>query len=291
MGLLKKLFNKKQTTPKESMPKVESNPVKTTSDNYSKPKPVPIRTVTPIGMKLKNELKEVDRLANIEQGLNNKIFSEEGYYGSEISKKEFGVFKEDLNNYLENNPKDFITRGARTSGLKLEFIFLSTEEEIKIYKLFGEGLYYEEDLKQYEKAIEFYKEVDKLNKIVYKDEIEELVREHGEKDYLFSGKAKDRIRMCEDSIFRREVKKLEDEAKQLEETNPKEAIKKYENLNKVNPGLKKYNNRIFRILELEAKKLEKTNPNEAIVKYKMLNELNPGLKKYNKRIEIVKRKL
>ena len=45
------------------------------------------------------------------------------------------------------------------------------------------------------------------------------------------------------------------------------------------------------MMELEAKELEKTDPLEAIKKYQELNELNSGLKKYNKRIEIIERKL
>ena len=43
--------------------------------------------------------------------------------------------------------------------------------------------------------------------------------------------------------------------------------------------------------EAEAKELEKTNPAEAIKKYQELNIKNPNLKKYDKRIEILERKL
>ena len=45
------------------------------------------------------------------------------------------------------------------------------------------------------------------------------------------------------------------------------------------------------VSEEEAKELEKTNPQEAIKKYEYLNEIRPGLKKYSKRIEIIERTL
>lgn len=44
------------------------------------------------------------------------------------------------------------------------------------------------------------------------------------------------------------------------------------------------------IQEAEAEE-EKTNPQEAIKKYEHLNEIRPGMKKYDKRIEIIKRTL
>lgn len=59
----------------------------------------------------------------------------------------------------------------------------------------------------------------------------------------------------------------------------------------LNPDIKKYDRAIIKISEAEAKELELTDPSEAIKKYEELNILNPGLKKYNKRIEICKKKL
>ena len=52
-----------------------------------------------------------------------------------------------------------------------------------------------------------------------------------------------------------------------------------------------YDGAIIKIYEAEAKELEKTNPGEAIKKYRESNIKNPNLKKYNKRIEILERKL
>lgn len=286
----------------DNKPRIQRNSIESSANGTKKeineptPKAPPlisnefyIRKVTPMGKKLKKELKEVDRLATRESELLDKLGDKE-YYGSEKSKEEFKEFNEYLNNYLEANPKDFITRGARQCGLTLDAIFYSNEDEIKIYELMGKGLYYE-DLKEYDKAITLYEEAYNLDKIVHKDAIEKLVRENGEKDYLFGAKAKSRIRICQGNKERDKIKKLEAEAKELEETNPAEAIKKYEHLNKINPGLKKYDRTIFKIYEAEAKELEKTDLKEAIKKYEELNILNPGLKKYNKRIEILKRKL
>ena len=119
-----------------------------------------------------------------------------------------------------------------------------SNDERKILALAGKGFYLENELNQYEEAIEAYKEADKLTMVVKKEEIEKLTEEHGERDWLYTGKLRQRIKICEDKIFRDNIKKIEAEAKELEKTNPHEAIKKYEYLNKIRPGLKKYSKRI-----------------------------------------------
>lgn len=207
----------------------------------------------------------------------------------------------------------------------------ASKDELKIFELLGKGLYYETDLEDYDKAIEIYNEVDVLNKETFKSEIMELVRDYGDRDYLYSAKAKDRINICNNKKKRIRIKELEAKANELSETNPKEAIniynqlnelnpdvqkynkaifkirefeaeeiaktntaeaiKIYEELNMLNPDIKKYDRAIIKISEAEAKELELTDPSEAIKKYEELNILNPGLKKYNKRIEICKKKL
>ena len=53
-----------------------------------------------------------------------------------------------------------------------------------------------------------------------------------------------RLRITKNKLIRREIKKMEKEAKELEQTNPSEAIILYEQLNELKPGLKKYNKRI-----------------------------------------------
>ena len=45
-------------------------------------------------------------------------------------------------------------------------------------------------------------------------------------------------------IFREKTKEMEKEAKSLEETDPEAAIRLYEELNRLRPGLKKYDKRI-----------------------------------------------
>lgn len=236
------------------------------------------------------EQTEREKLINKEKVLNDKLWNK-NYYGSEESKAEFKELKEEKEEYFKNNPKDFIYRAVEFYKLNWSYLEAKpNKERDKILELVGMGLYYEE-LGEYDKAIEMYNQSININEETFKNEITDLKNEHGDGNYLYSGKAMERIEVCKGYIERNKIKELEAEAKELEETNPKEAIKKYENLNKVNPGLKKYDKAIFKIYEAEAKELEKTNPAEAIKKYEYLNEINPGLKKYDKRIEIVKKKL
>ena len=228
---------------------------------------------------------------NREIELHSKMWEEEGYYGSEISRIEFRELNSRKRQYLDNNPKDFLIRGLNIFPVLWCSLEEATPETKEMYTIMGEGFYYEKDLEQYNKAIEFYKKANALTWKYEGDRLRELIEEHGEGDYLDTARQMERIRTCENKIFRLKVKKLEAEAKELEETDPTGAIKKYEELNEFNPGLKKYNKRIYRMLELQAKEIEKTDPEEAIKRYEELNILNPGLKKYNKRIEILKRKL
>ena len=62
----------------------------------------------------------------------------------------------------------------------------------------------------------------------------ELVRDYGDRDYLYSAKANE-----------------------LSETNPKEAINIYNQLNELNPDVQKYNKAIFKIREFEAEEIAK----------------------------------
>ncbi len=52
-----------------------------------------------------------------------------------------------------------------------------------------------------------------------------------EREYLYSAKTLDRIGICENIKKMHKIKEIEAEAKELEETDPKEAIKLYEYLN------------------------------------------------------------
>ena len=233
-------------------------------------------------------LTELDKLINRQIELYTKMNNEEGYYGSDISREEFREFNNDVATYLENNPQDFITRGAKYNGALLGYPLTAPKDEVKIFGLFGKGLYYETDLKQYDEAIAIYNEADKLNMEFNKNTIRELVRDYGERDYLYSAKAKERINICNNKKKRAKIKELEAEAEELAKTNPAEAIEMYNYLNELNPDVQKYNKAICNIREVEAKELAKTNPAEAIKIYEELKELNPYVQKYDRAIFKIK---
>ena len=316
MGLLKRIFNKKSEKPKEPIKKTtgsakEQNSFKPVETKKSEPKTVktetfetdrayvkiikedgkpPIRIITDKEIP-SDELTELDRLKIKQSQFVQHQMADEDYYWSDEAKEDAHRLKAELRNYLDNHPKDYVIRGAELYGCLWEYTDRIPIDEKEILRLIGMGYYHEKDLNDYPEAIKIYNKALKLTWDTIGDELEELIEEHGEGDYLYVATIKQRIRVCENIIHRAKVKELEAEAKALEETNPKEAIKKYEELNEINPNLKKYNKRIYRMMELEAKELEATDPLEAVKIYAELNVLNPGLKKYNKRIEIIKRKL
>ena len=186
---------------------------------------------------------DFETLKEKERNLQNKLWDKD-YYGSEESKKDFEEFNKEKSDYMKSNPKDFVMKGVDLFQLTWDYIDRLSSDEIKIIELAGQGLYYENELNQYEKAIETYNEADKLTMVVLKDEIEQLTKEHGEGNYLFTGKIRQRISICENKIKRQQIKQLEAEAKEMEKTNPKEAIELYNKLNVLNPNLKKYDKRI-----------------------------------------------
>lgn len=248
------------------------------------------RIITKKNKSVREEFSTLDKIKEDERIQFDKMMNKEYYFSTE-SKNNALKIKDAQKNYLKNNPNDFLTRGANFHQVLWEYIDHVSEDEKKIFELTGKGLYYEQDLEDYDKAIEIYTLADNVTMDVLKNEIQELIDEYGDGDYLYTAKIRQRIRVCNNKIERVKIKKLENKAEEIEKNNPKEAIKKYEELNMINPGLKKYDKKIFKILESEAKELEKTNPKEAIKKYEELNKLNPGLKKYNKRIELCAKKL
>lgn len=193
----------------------------------------------------------------------------------------------------------YIFKGLKVFQLIEDMAYRSSPEDLEVYRLTGMARELEEQ-GNYKEAMDLYIKADKIYYPLHKEEMDELAREHGKGDYLLHAKLKTRIHSCNTSMNRDKIKELEHVAKQLEEKNPKKAIKIYEELNILNPGLKKYNNRIkvcknifkklTKNLESEAKESEKTDPNTAIKIYHKLNYINPGLKKYDKRIEILERK-
>ena len=247
MGLLKKLLkNKKSKTTNNnsninvSKPKpkpVNNKPIV----NTDKPKPVTNKTKSDISTIATN--KELEDIIQREEEHDNKCYRVQGYYHSDEAKTIGKQIYEDKKEYVKNNPEDYLIVGAQIHSRFWYTLKDMPKDEMEIFILTGKGKYYE-DKEEYEKAIEIYKEAEDLTMETIGDEIEEAIREHGEGDYLYLAPIRRRMRVCEKKVFRSKIKKLEAEAKELEKTNPEEAIKKYEYLNEVNPNLKKYNKRI-----------------------------------------------
>ena len=189
---------------------------------------------------------DLENLKEKQRTQQNKLWDKE-YYGSEESKIKANEIKELKNEYLKNNPNDFLTRGVDLYKITWSAIDRMPDDERKIIELTGKGLYYENDLNQYEEAIKIYKEADELTLIVKKDEIAQLTEEFGEKDYLYCGELRNRVKMCEIKNHRSKIKDLEIKAKELEKTDPTQAIELYNKLNILNPNLKKYDKRIEKL--------------------------------------------
>lgn len=149
----------------------------------------------------------------------------------------------------------YILKGLKTLKLIEDMAYISNSEDLEVYRLSGKAKELE-DQEEYEEAIDLYIKADEIYYPLHKKEMEELAKEFGERDYLLHARIKDRIHFCHSMMNRKKVNELEPKAKQLEETNPKEAIKIYEELNILNPGLKKYNNRI-KVCKNNFKKLTK----------------------------------
>lgn len=188
-----------------------------------------------------SQQEKLDYIKTLEKDHENKLYSQgESYYFSEEAKILGRKINELKKEYIKEFPQDFLTVGANIhhgydNGMP------SGEQEI--LKLTGEGKYYE-DLGEYEKAINYYQDAYDLTMQVCGDEIQELIDENGPGEYLYTAKINQRIRVCKKAILKDKTTKLESEAKSLEKTNPSEAIKIYEELNRLKPGLKKYDKRI-----------------------------------------------
>lgn len=180
----------------------------------------------------------LDRLIKREKTQNEKMMNP-NYYFSEESKIEGKKIYHEQKEYVKNNPKDYEIVAAQMFQVLWDYVDELPSEERRIYTLTGKGKYYE-DLGEYEKAISYYQQADNLTMKVCRHDIAELVRDNGPGDYLYCAKIRQRIRVCQRPL----IKEMETEAKSLEKTNPHEAIKIYQELNRLKPGLKKYNKRI-----------------------------------------------
>ena len=194
-----------------------------------------------------DEMSQQEKLSyilKIEKEHDDKMYSQgKPYYFSEEAKitgKKVSGLKKD---YVKSFPEDFLTTGADLFQILWYYVPGHPDSEKEIFTLTGKGKYYE-DLGEYEKAIECYQEADDLTMTVCGDEIQELIDECGPGDYLYTRKIRQRIRVCEKRLLKEKTDKLELEAKSLEKTNPVGAIELYQELNRLKPGLKKYNKRI-----------------------------------------------
>ncbi len=115
---------------------------------------------------------------------------DKNYYFSEESKKKGKQLYEDKKNYIKNNPQDYETVGANIYGILWNAIDEFPSSEREIFRLTGEGKYYE-DRGGFEKAIKCYQDADDLTMIVCRHDIAELVRDNGPSDYLYCAKLLD----------------------------------------------------------------------------------------------------
>ena len=202
---------------------------------HQKTKPKPYTKMT------QNE--KLSHIQQLEEEHNSKLRTNgEKYYFSEEAKntgqKIYSLKKE----YVKETPNDFITTGANLFNQSWNHQE-TPRTDLKIFELVGEGLSYEKN-EEYEKAIGFYEKANKITLTEFKEEIEELIESNGPGDYLFTRKINQRIRVCKKKLLRIEINKLESEAKSLEKDDPVKAISVYDELNRINPGLKKYDKRI-----------------------------------------------
>ncbi len=180
----------------------------------------------------------LDQLKKREEVQYTKMQNKDYYFSEESGVKGRQLYQ-DKKEYVKNNPQDYETVGANIYGILWNAIDEFPSSEREIFRLTGEGKYYE-DRGEFEKAIKCYQEADDLTMDVCGNDIKKLIAENGPGDYLYCAKLRQRIRVCQKPL----IKELEVEAKELEKTNPREAIKIYKELNKLKPNLKKYNKRI-----------------------------------------------
>lgn len=194
-------------------------------------------------------MSELDRLKKREENQFTKMMDRE-YYFSEESKIEAHKINQLKEEYLQENPKSYELIAANLFSYNWSGIPDNSEREI--FKLVGEGKY-NENQGHYSKAIELYQKADDLTLKLCKDDLQEIIAENGPGDYLYTRVIRQRIRICEGYILRNKCKVIEDEARGLEESDPLRAIKMYEELNVLRPGMKKYDKRI----EIINRKLKK----------------------------------
>lgn len=166
---------------------------------------------------------------------------EEEYMNGHLSKTKKKELDRQWKKYLKENPTDYETIGLLEYN---QWFWLDTppsNDERKLLRLIGEAKY-NEDHNQLKKAVDLYRQANDLYFRIYGGELHAIELETGRK--LAPQITEKKLKRCEGMLFRQEIKELENKAKKLEKSNPREAIKIYEELNEKKPGMKKYNKRI-----------------------------------------------
>lgn len=144
---------------------------------------------------------ELDKIKQKEYDHDTKSRNPDYYFSEEAARTRRQI-SQDKKNYVKNNPTDFEIVGAEIHSYLWSAIEDMPASEREIFRLTGEGKYYE-DKKEYQKAIEKYQEADDLTMKVFGVEIREYIKEAGQGDYLYTRKLRQRIRVC-----KRKLKKL-----------------------------------------------------------------------------------
>lgn len=187
---------------------------------------------------------QLKKVKQIEKEYDEKLYSSgEKFYKSKEAKALARKQKNAINKYLKMNPKDFLRKGALIYGIGFNDVEDQSSDVQNICLLLGEGKYFE-DKKLYAKAVELYDKANVLFFKVHKNELDYNQRVYNNGAEYGEQVTEKRLRICANKLLKEEIKELEFKAKNLEKVNPTEAIKLYDELNKINPGLKKYNNRI-----------------------------------------------
>ena len=173
-----------------------------------------------------------------EEKHNLKGFLGSAYYKFEEAINEREYIREFKKEYLKNNPTDFLLMGTKVYGGTWIYLTTVPDEEKEMFTLAGHGKYLEGN-GEYKDAISFYEQASEIEKSVH--------------SYLDEPRVNKRIEICNNKIKREQIKDLETKAKELEKTEPDKAIELYNELNILNPNLKKYNKRI----EILNKKIKK----------------------------------
>jgi len=176
------------------------------------------------------EDKELFKVIRMEEESSFKSLLNQEYYKTEESKEENKRIREAKKEYLKKHPTNYLYMGTKIYGRLWAPLPYELDDEMeKLIKLAGEGKYLEES-GNYEDAIAVYERANKIAKKQF--------------EYRDVPEIDKRIKICNNKIRKQEIKKLEAEAKEMEKEDPKKAIELYDELNVLNPNLKKYNKRI-----------------------------------------------